>query len=104
MEGTKVLSFVPRQMLSYTGMPHCKAAIESGVPPWVVWRFEEAAPGQVRIRFAAFGMGEGPECEEVIARTEKGMDAIMQALAKRFAQGPVDWSAPRAAAPSPMKP
>jgi hypothetical protein len=104
MEGTKVLSFVPMHMLSYTGMPHCKAAVESGVPPWVVWRFEDLGNQRVRIRFSGHGIGEGEECEKVWTQTDKAMDHIMQVLAKRFAEGPVDWAARRPAAPSPMKP
>lgn len=48
MEGTRVLSFVPEEVLSYTGE-------DPGT--WVVWRLDDARGG-TRVRLTALGVGE----------------------------------------------
>jgi uncharacterized protein YndB with AHSA1/START domain len=48
MEGTKVLAFVPHEMLATTGE----------IPgTWSVWRLDDAAAGGTRVRFDGLGTG-----------------------------------------------
>ncbi len=63
MEGTRVLSYVPEEMLSYTG---------ELAGTWVVWRFESLEPEdgrpRTRVQFTALGHGEEWEQRSVYFR------------------------------------
>lgn len=69
MEGTRILSYVPLEMLSYTGSPE---------PTWVVWRFADLGDSRVRIRFTGLGWGEGPEWEREYVQFDAGMDLVLR--------------------------
>ncbi len=66
-EGCKILSFVPREMLSFTwnAPPQFLEIRESGEHTYVVMNFEEISKGRTKITLRHFGWGEGEEWEEV---------------------------------------
>jgi uncharacterized protein YndB with AHSA1/START domain len=89
-ENTKLLSYLPRRMLSF----------EWDAPPrWpairaqrtiVVVLFEPVEDG-TRVDFYHLGWGEGIEWDEVFAYFEEAWDTIMGRLMRRFEEGPIDW-------------
>jgi uncharacterized protein YndB with AHSA1/START domain len=75
MTGTRILSFLPGQMLSYSGeMP----------TTWTVWRFEELAPARTRIRFA--GLGTDPRWAAGRAQWDAEIPSMLNTL-KRYLEG-----------------
>jgi uncharacterized protein YndB with AHSA1/START domain len=75
MTGTRILSYLPGEMLSYSGeMP----------TTWTVWRFEEVAPGRTRIRFA--GMGTDPRWAAGRAQWDAEIPPMLATL-ERYLEG-----------------
>jgi uncharacterized protein YndB with AHSA1/START domain len=75
MTGTRVLSLLPGEMISYSGeMP----------TTWTVWRFEALAPARTRIRFA--GMGTDPRWAGGRARWDAEIPPMLDSL-KRYLEG-----------------
>ena len=71
MEGTRVISLVPGEMLSYTGE----------IPgTWVVWRLDRLDNGRTRIRFS--GLGSGSEWEKRHRYFDNGTTEVLQRLSK----------------------
>ena len=75
MEGTKILSFVPGEMLSYTGE-------EPGT--WIVWRLEAISQDQTRLRFSGFG--SVANWEKRVPYFDKAMPDLLQRLSKSVAK------------------
>lgn len=69
MEGTRVLSFLPGEMLSYTG------EVEGS---WVVWRLTREEDG-TRVRVAALGTGD--EWAERAPYFDEAMPGVLERLA-----------------------
>jgi uncharacterized protein YndB with AHSA1/START domain len=75
MTGTRILSFLPGEMLSYSGeMP----------TTWTVWRFEALGPTRTRIRFA--GMGTDPRWAAGRAQWDAEIPPMLDTL-KRYLEG-----------------
>jgi uncharacterized protein YndB with AHSA1/START domain len=75
MTGTRILSFLPGEMLSYSGeMP----------TTWTVWRFEALAPARTRIRFA--GMGTDPRWASGRSQWDAEIPPMLNTL-KRYLEG-----------------
>lgn len=74
MEGTRVLSFIPEEMLSYTG---------ELADTWVVWRIEPRSDGSVVLRFTGLGYGESwAERSKYFARVMPGVLERLKAAAE----------------------
>jgi uncharacterized protein YndB with AHSA1/START domain len=75
MTGTRILSFLPGEMLSYSGeMP----------TTWTVWRFEELDAATTRIRFA--GMGTDPRWAAGRPQWDAEIPPMLDTL-KRYLEG-----------------
>jgi uncharacterized protein YndB with AHSA1/START domain len=75
MTGTRILSYLPGEMLSYSGeLP----------TTWTVWRFEELGPGRTRIRFA--GMGTDPRWAAGRAQWDAEIPPMLETL-ERYLEG-----------------
>lgn len=92
-EGLTVLSYLPREMLSF----------EWNAPPefpkirqqktWVVVHLD--AEGQhTRVRLAHLGFGRDDDWDRVYNYFVRAWDVVLGRLAHRFAVGPIDWSDP----------
>jgi uncharacterized protein YndB with AHSA1/START domain len=78
MEGTRVLSFVPYEVLSYTG---------EAENTWVVWRLRDLGPGEgVELRFT--GIGASAEWSARSAHFDAVMPGLMEKLAASVAPPP----------------
>lgn len=55
MENTKVLSYVPNEMIAYTGGYTCKWMMENQERPWAVYRIQRVDAKQVKVIYTAFG-------------------------------------------------
>jgi uncharacterized protein YndB with AHSA1/START domain len=89
-EGTKVLSYLPRRMLSFEWDAPPKWPAIRAQRTIVVVLFEPVADG-TQVDFYHLGWGEGAEWGEVFAYFEEAWDTIMGRLMRRFEEGPIDW-------------
>jgi len=91
-EDCRILSFVPKKMLSF----------EWNAPPdfgelrqqhtQVVLHFEEVKPGQVKVSFAQSGWGKGENWDKLYEYFDRAWDYVLKNLRKRFESGPISWS------------
>jgi uncharacterized protein YndB with AHSA1/START domain len=85
MEGTRVLGFIPEEMLAYTG------ELDG---TWVVWRLEplasEGGEPRTRVRFTALGRGEAWRDRSVYFRevTPEVLDRLQAAAGQAGASAP----------------
>jgi len=94
-EGLKVLSYLPMEMLSFDWSfpPSIPSLRDAGARTWVVVTFAAAGPGQVRVRLTHLGWREGEDWERGYAYFQHAWDTVLARLERRFASGPIDWSA-----------
>jgi len=71
MEGTRILSFIPLEMLSYEGEIR---------GTWIVWRLDDAGSDGVLLRFSGLGPARG-EWKQRAPYFEKAMPELMTRLA-----------------------
>jgi uncharacterized protein YndB with AHSA1/START domain len=92
-EGLKVLSFLPKSMLSFDWNAPPEFPDIRGQRTWVVVQFE-AEQGDVRVVLTHLGWQDGERWDQVYAYFEQAWTVIMTRLEYRFGVGPVDWSDP----------
>lgn len=92
-EGCRVLSYLPKTMLSFdwNAPPAYPDVREERT--WVVVQFEEAADG-VRVTLSHLGWGDGRDWDAVFGYFEQAWSLVLARLQRRFAVGPIDWSDP----------
>jgi uncharacterized protein YndB with AHSA1/START domain len=78
MEGTRILSFIPLEMLSYEG------EIRGS---WIVWRLDDAGPDGVLLRFSGLGPARG-EWKQRAPHFDQVMPELMSRLAKSLEAEP----------------
>lgn len=84
-EGCKVLSYLPKEMLSFEWnfSPKTPGLRMSGAKTHVVLRFEDLG-GRVRVRFAQLGWREGEEWDQGFAYFDSAWDWVLANLKKSF--------------------
>jgi len=80
LEGTKVLAYVPNEMLSYSWLARPEHPEVRKGPTWVVWRIVDEGKGMVRVRYTVLGLGEGPEWEAAFNDLDKRMELELRML------------------------
>lgn len=93
-EGCTVLSYLPKQMFSFTwnappSIPEIRAL---GPAAWVVVRFDETGDNRVRVRVTHLGFGKGEGWDKTYEYFDRAWGRVLEWLEYRFAKGPVDWS------------
>ncbi len=93
-DGCRVLSFLPKRMLSFTwnAPPSIPTLRAKGPMTWVVieiGKFE----GHSKVRLTHLGWRQGEDWEAMYAYFDHAWDLVLARLAKRFAEGPIDWTA-----------
>jgi len=79
-EGTRIMAYLPRQMLSYTWLaPPQFPEVRKG-PAWETWRFSDLGDGWVRIRYTALGMGNGEQWQDAFNLLDQRMEFVMENL------------------------
>jgi len=92
VEGTKVLSFVPKEMLSVTGSaPFPFPTVQEKKTRWVF--LLDHVKGGTRVQLSMIEWPVGDEWDEAFDYFADHNQALLEALFKRFAEGPVDWKA-----------
>lgn len=93
-DGCRVLSFLPRRMLSFTwnAPPDVPTLRARGPLTWVV--VEIAKDGaHAKVRLTHLGWRTGADWEAMYAYFDRAWDLVLARLARRFAEGPIDWAA-----------
>ena len=94
-EGSKILAFQPKKMLSFTwnAPPHLSEVRRQWTH--VTVRLEETSKGQTKVTLTHDGWGEGEQWDETFAYfTKAWIDIVLFRLKYRFTAGPVDWNNP----------
>lgn len=94
-EGCKVLEVAPMARFSFTwnAPPSFPAVRATGDSTRVVLEFTEPEPGKTRVRLTHSGWRDGEEWEKARAYFERVWPHVLDALAKRFTDGPRQWPA-----------
>ncbi|MCG8408773.1 MAG: SRPBCC domain-containing protein [Phycisphaerales bacterium] len=81
-EGCRILSYVPREMLSFEWNfpPKVMKLRKSGSKTHVVLRFEDLGENRVRVRFAQLGWKEGEDWDTGYAYFDKAWDGVLDQL------------------------
>ena len=87
-----VLAVQPLKMLSFTwnAPPHLPEARAQRTV--VILRFEPEGEARTRLRLQHVGWGTGGQWDEAFAYFDRAWGRVLDSLAKRFAEGPVDWA------------
>lgn len=87
-EGCKVLSYIPREMLSFEWNfpPKVPTLRNAHAKTHVVLRFEELPGGRVRLRFDQLGWKDGEDWDAGYAYFDKAWDWVLQQL-KKYLEG-----------------
>ncbi len=87
-EGTKVLSFLPKEMLSFewSAPPAVPTLRDANMRNWVVLRFEELGPAEVKLHVTHLGWGEGEDWDACFDYFSKAWPSVLKACQDRFIQ------------------
>jgi len=92
-DGYHILSFVPREMLSFTwGAPPSIPSLRNIFDTYVVVRFQPVGESETRITLDALGFGVGKDWDEDYEYFATAWDVVMYRIMKRFEDGPIDWT------------
>lgn len=101
-EGTRILSFQSPRMLSFTwnAPPHLAEVRRQLTHVWI--RLTPDGRNRTRCRLTHGGWGEGGQWDEALQYFTRAWTAIvLPNLAKRFAEGPRDWTRDQVRSPRP---
>jgi hypothetical protein len=92
MEGTRVLTFLPDELLSYRGSAPGKYPNVRKNGPWAVYAFEDAAGGKTRVRATYVGWEQrNEEYDGAYEHGKVAVDYVVNKLQERFDKGPTTW-------------
>lgn len=92
-EGVRILSFVPREMLSFEWNAPPEFPEVRREKTWVVVKFE-SKKGKTNISLAHLGWKKSKEWDKIFEYFDRTWDIVLARLIYRFSEGPVDWNAP----------
>jgi uncharacterized protein YndB with AHSA1/START domain len=93
-EGLKILSFLPKEMLSFEWNAPPQYHTVRGQRTWVVVQFFPGGHNKAKVRLAHLGWRKGEEWDQVLQYFKRAWDTVLGRLQHRFATGPIDWSNP----------
>ncbi len=91
-EGCIVLSFQPREMLSFdwSAPPHIPEVRNKR--SFVIVKFAETCDDITEVKIAHLGFGKGKDWDETYRYFERAWDIVLERLKRRFEKGPIDWT------------
>ena len=92
-EGLTILAYRPDEYVAFTWNAPPTMPRVRGQHTVTVVQFREVGPNATAIELFQTGWGEGSEWDEAFRYFESAWDVIFTRLTRRFAEGPVDWSA-----------
>lgn len=99
-EGMRILAFEPPSRLAFTWDAPPSIPDVRKQRTMVILDFEPLDGGRSRLRFRHVGWGSGPVWDQAFEYFDKAWGGVvLPRLVHRFAQGPIDWSAPPRLAP-----
>ena len=87
----RVLAVQPPKMLSFTWNAPPYYPEVRGQRTVVVVRLEPEGESSTRVRLSHVGWGSGGQWDQTFAYFDKAWGRVLENLAKRFVDGPVDW-------------
>ncbi|TFG10186.1 SRPBCC domain-containing protein [Candidatus Thorarchaeota archaeon] len=92
-EGNRVLSYLPKTMVSFewNGPPSIPSVRDEKT--WVVVQLEPLGRGMTVVKMTHCGWGEGKAWEDLFEYFTKAWDIVLARLQSRFSKGPIDWDA-----------
>ena len=90
-EGCRVLSYLPKKMLSFEWNAPPQFEQLRKVHTQVVVMFEEVDASNVKVTLSHHGWGEGGRWREVYDYFDRAWAFVLDNLKKRFVEGPLDW-------------
>jgi len=94
-EGLKVLSYLPKEMLSFEwNAPPDFPTLREKELTWVVVQFEPLQSNRVRVKLTHLGWKDGDEWERLYQYFLRAWEIVLGRLVYRFSSGPLDWTNP----------
>ncbi|TFG82983.1 MAG: SRPBCC domain-containing protein [Spirochaetales bacterium] len=90
-EGNRILSFLPKSMLSFEWNAPPSFRQFRDIRTYVVVNFEPAGSGKVRVRVHHLGWGADAGWRSVYDYFDRAWDIVLGNFRKRFESGPLDW-------------
>ena len=90
-EGCRVLSFLPKSMLSFEWNAPPKFGPLRYVYTRVVIKFEPVGTDSVKVKFHHLGWGADPGWNEIYDYFDKAWGYVLANFQKRFETGPIKW-------------
>ncbi|MDH4222485.1 MAG: SRPBCC domain-containing protein [candidate division Zixibacteria bacterium] len=91
-EGCKVLSFLPREMLSFEWNAPPDFGKLRGQHTRVILLFKELKSGRVKVILSHLGWGKGKNWDKLYEYFDQAWSYVLDNLKKRFTEGPINWS------------
>jgi hypothetical protein len=92
MEGTRVLTFIANEVLSYRGSAPGKYPNVRKNGPWAVYSFEDLGDGRSKVRATYVGWEiRDEEYDGAYEHGQVAVDYVMNKLRERFEKGPTTW-------------
>jgi uncharacterized protein YndB with AHSA1/START domain len=93
-KGCKLLSYVPREMISFQWrLPGDEFPELRDATSWVVVQLRPSGPYVTDVTITHLGLGDGPAWDRAYSHMRRGWDELAVRLQRRFVRGPVDWEA-----------
>jgi uncharacterized protein YndB with AHSA1/START domain len=92
-EDCRVLSYLPKEMLSFSWNAPVEFGELRSKHTIVVLRFEQTDPGTVKVFLWHHGWGKGEQWDKLFDYFDRAWSHVLGNLKKRFAAGPIDWQA-----------
>lgn len=92
-EDCQILSFLPMQVLSFEWNAPPQFGELRDKRTQVVLLFDRIDSGHVKVTFTQLGWGDGEKWDELYVYFDRAWSYVLGNFKKRFAEGPVDWSA-----------
>ncbi len=93
-EDLSILSYVPREMLSFEWRAPPEFSNIRKEKSWVVVQLEEIGRKKVRVTLTHLGWRRGGEWNAVYEYFDRAWDLVLARLRHSFRHGPLDWSNP----------
>jgi len=90
-EDCRVLSYLPKEMLSFSWNAPTEFGELRSKHTIVVLRFEQTDPGTVKIVLWHHGWGRGEKWDKLYDYFDRAWSHVLGNLKKCFAAGPIDW-------------
>jgi uncharacterized protein YndB with AHSA1/START domain len=93
-EDLHVLSYLPKEMLSFEWNAPPSFGELRGIKTWVVLRFQKINENETKVKLDHTGWRDGEEWQAVYDYFVRAWDIVLGRLKVRFESEPIDWNNP----------